>query len=98
MAITKRSEYQIEVVPPYSIIQVKRSDIVEEDSEELGRKFFRYTLSPGLLNDSDALIDTDLSGEPANVTAHANLAWTDAIKEEWRKKLVADKAALASSS
>ena len=40
---------------------------------------------------NDALVDTDLSGEDADVQAICNAAWTDAVKESWRQKLVADK-------
>ncbi len=37
-----------------------------------------------------SLVDTDLSGEDADVQAICNAAWTDAVKESWRVKLVDD--------
>jgi len=96
MALTERFENdKIEVVGTYKAVQVRRADIVEKDGVEIARSFKRHALSCGTLNESDALVDTDISGEDADVQAICNAAWTDAVKEAWRLKLVADAAALA---
>ena len=92
MALTERTENdKIEVVGQYKAVQVRRATVIERDGVELTRSFHRHVLQPGTLNDSDALVDTDISGEDADVQAICNAAWTDAVKEAWRLKLVADK-------
>ena len=92
MALTERFENdKIEVVGQYKTIQVRRADIVERDGVEIARTFHRHVLNPGTLDENDALVDTDLSGEDADVQAICTAAWTDAVKEAWRLKLVADK-------
>ena len=91
MALTERFENdKIEIVGQYKAVQVRRADIIERDGVEIARTFHRHTLHPGTLDENDALVDTDLSGEDADVAAIATAAWTDAVKEAWRLKLVAD--------
>ena len=91
MALTERSENdKIEVVGKYKAVQVRRADVVERDGVEIARTFHRHVLQPGTLGEGDVLVDTDLSGEDADVQAIATAAWTDAVKEAWRLKLVAD--------
>jgi len=93
MALTERFENdKIEVLGQYKHVQVRRANIVERDGVEIARTFQRHVLNPGKLGESDALVDTDLSGEDADVQAICTAAWTDAVKEAWRLKLVADKA------
>ena len=96
MALTERFENdKIEVVGQYKAIQVRRATVIERDGVEINRSFHRHVLQPGTLGESDALVDTDLSGEDADVQAICTAAWTDAVKEAWRLKLVADAAASA---
>jgi hypothetical protein len=93
MALTERCENdKIEVVGQYKVVQVRCATIIERDGVEVTRSFHRHVLNPGSLDENDALVDTDLSGEDADVAAIATAAWTDAVKEAWRLKLVADKA------
>ena len=92
MAITKETEIsQIEVVGEYKAVQVRTDTIIKEDDAEISRSTHRHVLHPGTLNDSDALVDTDISSEDATVQAVANAVWTDAVKTAWKNKLVADK-------
>ena len=92
MALTERCENdKIEVVGQYKHIQVRCATIIERDGVEVTRSFHRHVLHPGTLDENDALVDTNLSGEDADVQAICNAAWTDAVKESWRQKLVADK-------
>ena len=89
MALTERFENdKIEVVGQYKAIQVRRATVIERDGVEIARTFQRHVLNPGKLGESDALVDTDLSGEDADVQAICTAAWTDAVKEAWRVKLV----------
>ena len=93
MALTERSENdKIEVVGQYKHVQVRRADIVERDGVEIARSFHRHALQPGTLDADNNLVDTDISGEDADVRAICTAAWTDAVKEAWRLKLVADAA------
>ena len=91
MALTERFENdKIEVVGQYKAVQVRRADIIERDGVEVTRSFHRHVLHPGTLGENNVLVDTDLSGEDADVQAICTAAWTDAVKEAWRLKLVAD--------
>ena len=92
MALAESIEYdKIEVVGTYKAVQVRKATVIKKDGTELTRSFERYVLQPGLLNDSDELVDTDLSGEPAEVSAICTAAWTTDVKAAWKTKLIADK-------
>ena len=94
MALTERSENdKIEVVGQYKAVQVRCATIIERDGTEVTRSFHRHVLQPGTLDSENNLVDTDISGEDADVQAICNAVWTDAVKEAWRLKLVADAAA-----
>ena len=94
MALTERCENdKIEVVGQYKVVQVRCATVIERDGVEVTRSFHRHVLHPGTLGESNVLVDTDLSGEDADVQAICTAAWTDAVKEAWRLKLVADAAA-----
>ena len=66
MAFTERQEYKLEIIPPYSIIQCRRADIVEKDGVEVGRQYHRHVVNPG----------DDVSGECAEVQSVAAALWT----------------------
>ena len=92
MALTERSENdKIEVVGQYKAVQVRRATVIERDGVEVSRSFHRHVLKPGTVAEgTSTLTDTDISGEDADVQAICNAAWTDAIKESYRIKLVND--------
>ena len=92
MALTERNENdKIEVVGRYKAVQVRRATVIERDGVEISRTFQRHVLQPGTVAEgTSTLTDTDISGEDADVQAICNAAWTDAIKESWRVKLVDD--------
>ena len=92
MAITKETEIaKIEVVGEYKAVQVASDTVIKEDGTELSRGRHRHVLHPGTLDDSDALVATDISGEDAEVQAVANAVWTDAVKTAWKDNLIASK-------
>tara|TARA_R110000851_G_scaffold316510_1_gene479673 strand:+ start:266 stop:547 length:282 start_codon:yes stop_codon:yes gene_type:complete len=92
MAITKEIEIaKIEVVGEYKAVQVASDTVIKEDGVEISRSRHRHLLQCGTLNESDALVDKDISGEDATVQAVANAVWTDAVKLAWKNKLIADK-------
>ena len=91
MAITKTLENdKIEVVKKWNI-QVRTATVIKEDGTELTRSFSRKVLVPGTLDASDNLVDTDLSGEDADVKAIAEAAWTTQVKADYKAFLIANK-------
>jgi len=94
MALTESIEYdKIEIIGQYKAVQVRKATVIKKDGKELTRSYFRYVLQAGTLDDSDKLVDTDLSGEPAEVSAICNAVWTTDVKAAWKAKLIADKPA-----
>ncbi len=92
MALTESIEYdKIEIVGQYKAVQVRKATVIKKDGTELTRSYFRYVLDLGTLDDSDNLVDTDLSSEPAEVSAVCNAVWTTDVKAAWKAKLIADK-------
>jgi len=101
MALTESIEYdKIEVVGLYKTVQVRKATVIKKDGVEMpgARSFERYTLNPGILDDSDNLIDNPLDKEPDGVSAIpdeiknlCNLVWTTDVKAAWKAKLIADK-------
>ena len=92
MALSESIEYdKIEVVGILKAVQVRKATVIKKDGAELTRAFERYVLHPGTLDGSDNLVDTDLSSEPAEVSAICNAVWTDSVKAAWKAKLIADK-------
>jgi len=79
MAFTEKQEYKLEVVPPYSIIQCRRSDIVEKDGVEVGRTYHRHVRVPG----------EDVSGDCAELKAIANALWTQEVIDAYAAQLAA---------
>ena len=91
MALTETQENdKIEVVNKWNI-QVRNATIIKKDGVELTRTFNRKVLTPGELDASDNLVDTDISGEDADVQAIANAAWTTQVKADYKAFLIANK-------
>ena len=91
MALTETQENdKIEVVGKWNI-QVRNATIIKKDGVELTRTFHRKVLTPGTLDASDNLVDTDISGEDADVQAICNAAWTAQVKEDYKLFLVSNK-------
>jgi hypothetical protein len=94
MALAESIEYdKIEVVGLYKVVQVRKATVIKKDGTELTRSFERYGLQAGTLDASDNLVDTDISGEPAEIQAVCNAVWTTDVKAAWKAKLIADKPA-----
>jgi len=91
MALTKTTENdKIEIVQKWNI-QVRTATVIKEDGVELSRSFHRKVLVPGTLDESDNLVDTDISGEDADVQAICNAAWTTQVKTDFTAFLVSTK-------
>ena len=92
MALSESIEYdKIEVVGIYKNVQVRKATVIKKDGKELTRSYERYVLQVGTLDDSNNLVDTDLSNEPAEVSVICNAVWTADVKTAWKAKLIADK-------
>ena len=92
MALTESIEYdKIEIIGQYKHVQVRKATVIKKDDVELTRSFERYVLQAGTLDDSDNLVDTDLSAQPAEVSAICNAVWTTEVKNAWKAKLIAAK-------
>ena len=92
MALAESIEYdKIEIVGQYKLVQVRKATVIKKDGVELTRSFHRYVLEPGALDASDHLVDTDLSGQPAEVSSICTAAWTTDVKAAWKAKLIANK-------
>ena len=94
MALSESIEYdKIEVVGIDKAVQVRKATVIKRDGVEIpgARSYERYVLQPGTLDNSDNLVDTDLSAEPAEVSAICTAVWTTDVKALWKAKLIADK-------
>ena len=88
MALSESTEYdKIEVVGPYKTVQVRKATVIKKDGKELTRSFERYILDIGSLDPDKKLRERDISGQPAEVQAICNAAWTSEVKEAWTKHL-----------
>tara|TARA_R100000458_G_C8114472_1_gene135916 strand:+ start:301 stop:582 length:282 start_codon:yes stop_codon:yes gene_type:complete len=91
MALTKTQENdKIEVVNRWNV-QVRTTTIIKDDGTEISRSFHRKVLTPGTLDASDNLVDTDLNSEDADVKAIAQAAWTTQVKADYKAHLIANK-------
>ena len=92
MALSESIEYdKIEVVGQYKAVQVRKATVIKKDGTEVARTFERYVLNVGDLDSSNNLVVTDLSSQPAEVSAICNAAWTTSVKDAFKAKLIADK-------
>ena len=77
MALSESFEYKLEIIPPYSVIQVRRADIISRDGVEIARSYHRHVVSPG----------DDVSTEPAEVQAVAGALWTSEVVDSYLASL-----------
>ena len=92
MALTKTTEEdKIEIVGQFKSVQIRTATIVTEDGTELSRSYQRKVIQPGDLDSSDNFVDTNISGESAEVQAICNAIWTTSVKNAWKAYLIANK-------
>jgi hypothetical protein len=78
MAIfTERHEHKIEIIPPFSILQCRRADIIEKDGEEVGRTYHRHVCVPG----------DNMSNECSEMQAVAAALWTTELIAAYQSSL-----------
>lgn len=94
MALTKTvEEDRIEVVTEYKYLQVRTATVIKDDGVEISRSFHRKSIACGKLDNSGNFVERDISGESTDVRNIANLVWTQSVKDAYKAKLLADKAA-----
>jgi hypothetical protein len=76
---TERQEHKIEIIPPFSILQCRRADIIEKDGIEVGRTYHRHVRSPG----------DDMSAECDEMQAVAAALWTPAVVAAYQASSIA---------
>ena len=74
MAYEEKIEYKLEIIPPWSIIQCRRADIVLKDGVEIARGYHRSVYSPG----------DDVSEAPQEVQDVAAALWTPELIEDYK--------------
>ena len=92
MALTKTvADDKIEIVSSYKLLQIRTATTIKEDGKVLSTSFHRKSIQCGKLDASDNFVDTDISGESTEVKNIANAVWTQAVKDAFKAKLIADK-------
>ena len=74
---TERQEHKIEIIPPFSILQCRRADIIQKDGIEVGRTYHRHVRSPG----------DDMSAECDEMQAVAGALWTPEVIAAYQASL-----------
>jgi hypothetical protein len=90
MALTKEIVVDKIEVLEMGEIQVRTATKIKEDGTELSSSFHRHVLEPSTKNESNAWVDTDISGEDARVQAVANATWTDSVKTAYQEMVDAN--------
>ena len=62
MALTEKQEHKVEVIPPYSILQIRRADIILKDGEEVARSYHRHVINPGDPVTAEATVVQQVAG------------------------------------
>ncbi len=92
MALTKTTaDDKIEIVSSFKHLQIRTATTIKEDGNVISKTFHRRAIQCGSLDASDNLVDTDISGESAEVRSIANTVWTQAVKDAWKAELIARK-------
>tara|TARA_R100000008_G_scaffold52449_1_gene31709 strand:- start:243 stop:524 length:282 start_codon:yes stop_codon:yes gene_type:complete len=92
MALTKTTaDDKIEIVSSFKHLQIRTATTIKEDGKVISQSFHRRTLQCGTIDSSDNFIDTDISGESDEVKNIANAVWTQAVKDAFKAKLIANK-------
>ena len=81
MSLTKQTVVDQITVNENGAVLYREATRIMEDGVELSQTFHRTSLTPG----------QDLTGQPANVVAHCNVAWTAEVISEYQAQLAQNK-------
>jgi hypothetical protein len=87
MALTKETIVDKIEVREDGRLQVRTAIRIKEDGVELSSSFSRHVVVPSTKNESDAWVDTDISGEDARVQAIATATWTAEVKTAYQEMI-----------
>ena len=82
MAITKSTAVDQITVTENGIVLYREATRVVEDGNQIAKTFHRTSLTPG----------QDLTGQPANVVAICNTAWTPEVIAAYQAQMAAQQA------
>jgi DNA-binding transcriptional LysR family regulator len=77
MSLTKTTVIDQITVTENGAVFYREASRIMEDGNELSKTFHRTSLTPG----------QDLTGIPANVVAHCNVAWTQDVIDAYKASL-----------
>ena len=80
MSLTKETVIDQITATENGIILYRKATRIMEDGVEMTKTYHRSSLTPG----------QDLTGVPANVVAHCNVAWTDEVIAAYKAALEAN--------
>jgi hypothetical protein len=83
MSLTKTTNVDQITVTENGIVLYREATRIMEDGNELSKTYHRTSLTPG----------QDLTGQPANVVAICNVAWTQEVIDAYNAAQVAAAAA-----
>jgi len=79
MALTKTTNVDQITVTENGIVLFREATRITEDGNELSKTYHRTSLTPG----------QDLTGQPANVVAICNAAWTSEVVAAYQAQVAA---------
>lgn len=92
MALTKETKIaKIEMVGDFKIVHIAYDEIIKEDGVEISKRRLRDVVNIGHLDDSNNLVLNDYTQYHQDIQDVIAVAYTDAIKENWKQKLIKDK-------
>jgi len=80
MALTKEVAVDQITVTENGIVLVRETTTIKEDGVELSRQYHRTSFAP----------EADLTGQPANVVAICNAAWTPEVIAAYKARQTAN--------
>lgn len=80
MAITKTTDVDQITVTENGIVLYREATRIMENNNEISKTFHRSSLVPG----------QDLTGQPANVVAICNVAWTEEVISAYQAQIEAE--------
>jgi len=81
MSLTKSTSVDQITVTENGIVLYREATRIMEDGNELSKTYHRTSLTPG----------QDLTGQPAQVVAICNVAWTDAVIAAYQAQMAAQR-------
>ena len=84
MAITKTTNVDQITVTENGIVLYREATRIMEDGNELSKTYHRSSLTPA----------QDLTGQPANVVAICNVAWTPEVIAAYQAQVAASQASM----